>query len=199
MANRPTTNPTPRQGTTGMTTPSPTGAKRNPTPKRRTSSLPGSTVDWTFDDGPTKDQAFQHTFGTDGRVTWTMPGAPSKTGAGESEATYQSVGFEGGEVVTYLAPSGWTLTSVLLHDTGRIIAVASNQDDVIVQQGTFQVEGGGPRAGHVRPKPGTRAGVRSKGSAGASTKPNRTATGWTAKRSTSRTSTAKAASGRRAR
>jgi len=44
-------------------------------------------------------------------------------------------------LVTYLASSGWTLTSVLDFDTGVVISVASNDKQVVVQHGTFDIVG----------------------------------------------------------
>jgi hypothetical protein len=41
--------------------------------------------------------------------------------------------------VTYLAPSGWTLTSILDFRTRGLVSVASNEKQLFVQRGSFEV------------------------------------------------------------
>jgi len=41
--------------------------------------------------------------------------------------------------VSYLARSGYTLTSVLDTRAGTVVSVASNEKELVVQRGTFEV------------------------------------------------------------
>jgi hypothetical protein len=102
--------------------------------------LSGKTLCWTFDDGPTAGTTYQHVFGTDGRVRWSQvnqgkPGEPGK----DSEAEYKaSEVAEGVLAVSYLAPSGFTLTTILDTEEGTVVAYASNEEQLFVQHGTFE-------------------------------------------------------------
>jgi molybdenum cofactor biosynthesis protein MoaF len=115
----------------------------------------GRTIRWTYEDGPTKGKTFEHTFGRDGRVSYRMlDGKPAGTSENGSAKTGKSENgspksenpkYEVAPVtddvytVAYLAPSGYTLTSVLDLDAGTIVSIASNEKELVVQRGTFEV------------------------------------------------------------
>lgn len=109
-----------------------------------TDPIRGSTIHWSYSDGPTKGTEFEHVFGKDGTVTYRMLNKQSKSENGEAKTerpTYE-VANVGPDVwaVSYLAPSGFTLTSILDLDTGKLVSFASNEKQLVVQHGTFEVK-----------------------------------------------------------
>lgn len=107
--------------------------------------ITGATIRWSYRDGPTKGTTFEHHFDPDGTVTYRMLDGKPSSGAGNGKSaserqTYQvAAACDEVSVVTYLAPSGWTLTSILDFDAGTIVSVASNEKQVFVQRGTFEI------------------------------------------------------------
>lgn len=112
------------------------------------SAIQGKTLRWTFEDGPTAGETYEHTFGTDGLVDYRRVGDGKAADPNQSPVaraapkptTYQvaQLSFDV-FVVSYLSPaSGYTLTAVLDFKTAKVIAVASNQDQVVLQHGTFE-------------------------------------------------------------
>ena len=103
----------------------------------------GKSIRWTYTEGPTKGPQFEHDFGTDGTVVWRMLGQKPASQNGETRPERPKYEVEhAGEdvwVVSYLAPSGWTLTTTLDFDEGRIVSIASNEKQLFVQRGTFEV------------------------------------------------------------
>lgn len=102
----------------------------------------GKTLRWTFEDGPVAGKTFEHDFASDGTVSWRA--FPSTKGRGmpadEPRARYE-VARVNDDVyaVSYLAKSGYTLTTVLDLDAGTIVSFASNEKELVVQRGTFEV------------------------------------------------------------
>jgi hypothetical protein len=97
----------------------------------------GKTIRWTFLDGPVANKTFEHTFDDAGTVTYrVVDGNGGKPGTAQR---YEAVEV-GADVwaVSYLAPSGYTLTSVLEYRTRRLVAFASNEQEVTMQKGTFE-------------------------------------------------------------
>jgi MoaF N-terminal domain len=103
----------------------------------------GRTIRWTYEDGPTRGKTFEHTFGKDGHVAYRMLDAAGKSedGSTKPENPKYEVASVTDDVYTvaYLAPSGYTLTSVLDLDAGTIVSIASNEKELVVQRGTFEV------------------------------------------------------------
>ena len=102
--------------------------------------ITGKTIRWRYDDGPMKRKDFEHDFATDGSVRWRMAG--TKAGAADdphSHSKKYEVVRTGEDVwtVAYLAPSGWTLTTVLDFASGKMVSFASNEKELVVQSGTF--------------------------------------------------------------
>lgn len=108
------------------------------------SAISGKTLRWTFDDGPVAGKTYEHTFGTDGTVTYRQVGGDERMAQGKprqpTPVAYQAAQLSFDVfVVTYLSPeSGYTLTTVLDFKTARLVAVASNHESVTVQHGTFE-------------------------------------------------------------
>jgi MoaF N-terminal domain len=97
----------------------------------------GSTVRFTFEDGPMLGKTFEHTFDPNGMVTWRMldtssQGKPSPPAKYEFETVGEHV-----YAVSYLSESGYTLTVVLDDRTRRLVAFSSNEKSVSVQHGSF--------------------------------------------------------------
>jgi hypothetical protein len=113
----------------------------------------GKTIRWTYEDGPMAGKSFEHTFGTDGTVTWRETGGedrgtkpPSngkqKTGkpSPEPKAKYEVAEVNDDVVaVSYLSGSGFTLTSVLDFASGTVVSFASNEKELVPQRGMFEV------------------------------------------------------------
>jgi hypothetical protein len=107
--------------------------------------ITGHTLRWKFSDGPMAGRAFDHTFSRNGGVTFReVDGDPNaKPGLAEQ---YQ-VASLGQDVhaVSYLTGSGNTLTVVLDYKSLKLVAFASNEKSLIMQQGTFEPLGSAPR------------------------------------------------------
>lgn len=100
--------------------------------------LRGRTLEWSYEDGPTKGTRFEHTFHDDGTVSYRMVGDAKSEGAGAERPKYEVATLGHGVcTVAYLAPSGWTLTTVLDMRSGKIVSVASNEKQLVMQHGTF--------------------------------------------------------------
>jgi hypothetical protein len=97
-------------------------------------------------------KTFEHTFGEDGTVTWREtdsrgtkkppPNGQRKTDKASPETkTRYEVAPINEEVFafSYLARSGYTLTSVLDFGAGTVVSFASNEKELVVQRGTFEV------------------------------------------------------------
>lgn len=97
----------------------------------------GKTIRWTFDDGPMEGKTFEHTFEEGGAVSFREVGG----GEGKPSRVENSKVAEVGEevhAVSYLGSSGYTLTTVLDFRTGRLVAFASNENELTLQSGTFE-------------------------------------------------------------
>jgi len=105
----------------------------------------GKTIRWTYEDGPVAGMNFEHMFGDDGMVTWRETDGEQKnttapTSGREPKAKYQ-VAPVSDEVcaVSYLAASGYTLTSVLDFASGTVVSFASNEKELVLQHGMFEI------------------------------------------------------------
>ena len=109
----------------------------------------GTTLRWTFTEGPQAGKTYEHTFHTDGTVSYR---------AVEGESTGRSAGGQGHErpayaayaisdevqLVSYRADSGFTLTVALNFTDHRLVSIASNSEQWFPASGTFE-EVNGPR------------------------------------------------------
>lgn len=107
--------------------------------------ITGHSLRWTFQDGPMAGKSFDHTFSRNGGVIFREVGSDPNAKRGAVDQ-YQ-VASLGQEVhaVSYLAPSGYTLTVVLNYRTKKLIAFASNEKSLTMQHGTFEPLGSAPR------------------------------------------------------
>jgi len=102
-----------------------------------TDLLRGKSVRWSYDDGPMAGKAFEHTFADDGTVTWRE--ANEKSGlavGGEASVRYEVAQVtDAVYAVSYLAVSGWTLTTVVDRMSRKIVSIASNEKTLVIQRG----------------------------------------------------------------
>jgi hypothetical protein len=92
----------------------------------RSDAIRGTTMRWSWTEGPTKGKTHEHVFHGDGTVEWREVGGSGETG---ERPVYGA--FEVGPqmyAVSYLAPSGFTLTVVANLGSGELVGFASNND-----------------------------------------------------------------------
>ncbi len=113
----------------------------------RAPAIRGKTMRWTWTEGPTKGQAYDHIFHADGTVEFhdanqTPSGKPTDKAGRPERPPYAAVEVTK-EVyaVSYLAPSGFTLTVVLNFANRQLIGFASGKDQWHPVRGTFEVLG----------------------------------------------------------
>jgi hypothetical protein len=106
--------------------------------EHRMDSLAGKTIQWTFDDGPVAGTTFEHTFASDGSVTWTIVDGPHK-GASAREKSYAAMKVNDKTLaISYLGASGHTLTVVLNLDNSRLVGFASDGKQWTAMTGTYR-------------------------------------------------------------
>lgn len=111
----------------------------------------GRTLLWTYEDGPVAGKTFEHVFGVDGTVRFreahgASPSRPPTNGKRKpaSETNEPAVRYETARItddvyaVSYLARSGYTLTTILDLRAGTMVSFASNEKSLVVQRGTFE-------------------------------------------------------------
>jgi hypothetical protein len=119
----------------------------------RAGAIQGTTMRWAWTEGPTQGMVHEHVFHDDGTVEWhdagsAPPTKPSKEAAGARGSTRpERVPYAAFEVtpevvaISYLSPSGFTLTVVLNFATRQLVGVASGSKDWFPLRGTFEVVG----------------------------------------------------------
>ena len=103
----------------------------------RAAAIAGRTIRFIWTEGPTKGKVYQHVFHRDGTVEYGVSG----------EAHPQYAAFEVTKdvyAISYLAPSGFTLTVVLNFATQEMVGFASSQDQWHPVRGTFEVDASAP-------------------------------------------------------
>lgn len=115
----------------------------------RAAAVRGKTIRFTWTDGPTKGKTHEHVFHQDGTVEWhdVAPSGtakpadpqPKSQSAGEKPEYAAMKVADNIYAVSYLAPSGYTLTVVLNFHNRRIVGFASGAKDWHPVQGTFEV------------------------------------------------------------
>lgn len=114
----------------------------------RAAAIRGRTLRWHWTDGPTKGKTHEHVFHEDGTVTWREIEEPSTASRGRgtdaAAPTPERVPYAAFEVtpdvyaVSYLAPSGFTLTVVLNLVTRTMVGFASGSDQWYPVRGRFE-------------------------------------------------------------
>jgi MoaF N-terminal domain len=116
---------------------------------QRAPAIRGKTIRLTWTEGPTKGKTHEHVFHDDGTVEWhdtpgPQKGRPTDTqqkGALAKEKPEYAAIRVADDIyaVSYLAPSGYTLTVVLNFREQRTVGFASSSKDWHPVQGTFEV------------------------------------------------------------
>jgi MoaF N-terminal domain len=100
----------------------------------------GKTIRLTWTEGPTKGTTYEHVFHPDGTVEWHDPKNPPKPGTAKERPRYGATRVADGiYAVSYLAPSGYTLTVVLNFHDHKMVGFASGAKEWYPVQGTFEV------------------------------------------------------------
>ena len=114
----------------------------------RAAAIRGKTIRFAWAEGPTKGKTHEHVFHQDGTVTWTdadttkaaQPSGSAPAGSAKEKPQYAATRITD-EIfaVSYLAPSGYTLTVVLNFGDQQLVGFASSAKDWHPVRGTFQV------------------------------------------------------------
>lgn len=107
--------------------------------------ITGHSLRWKFSDGPMAGKSFDHTFSRNGNVSFREVGSDPSAKPGNAERYEVAPVGQDAFAVSYLTSSGHTLTVVLNYKTLKLIAFASNEKSLIMQQGTFELLGSAPR------------------------------------------------------
>jgi hypothetical protein len=99
--------------------------------------LGGKTIRWIYADGPMKGKHFEHSFASDGTVTWKEAGEAKPSADSQAKYQFQRISDEV-YVVSYLSNHGFTLTTVVDERSGAIVSFASNEKDLVVQRGSLE-------------------------------------------------------------
>lgn len=114
----------------------------------RAAAIRGRTLRFVWTEGPTKGKTHEHVFHQDGTVTWSDvdPSKTAKPAGGPPAANAKEKSEYGATRVTdkiylvsYLAPSGYTLTVVLSFDDEQLMGFASGAKEWYPLRGRFQV------------------------------------------------------------
>jgi hypothetical protein len=108
----------------------------------RAEAIRGKTIRLTWTEGPTRGMTHEHVFHRDGTVEWRDADAAGKGGAAKERPAYAAVEVaDGVYAVSYLAPSGYTLTAVLNFRDQKVVGFASSAKDWHPVRGRFEVVG----------------------------------------------------------
>ncbi|MEA2724011.1 MAG: MoaF N-terminal domain [Gemmatimonadales bacterium] len=107
----------------------------------------GQTIRFVWTDGPTKGKTHEHMFHPDGTVTWSDPDSAKAQQPGSAPASpaRERPQYAAARVadqvylVSYLAPSGYTLTVALNFRDQQLTGFVSSAKDWHPVRGTFQV------------------------------------------------------------
>lgn len=99
--------------------------------------LSGKTIRWTYADGPMKGKHFEHSFSSDGTVTFKEAGGPKPSADSQAKYQFQRISDDV-YVVSYLSSHGYTLTTVVEERSGAIVSFASNEKELVVQRGSLE-------------------------------------------------------------
>jgi molybdenum cofactor biosynthesis protein MoaF len=100
----------------------------------------GKTIRLNWTEGPTKGTTYEHVFHPDGTVEWHDPKATQKARPATERPKYGATKVADDiYAVSYLAPSGYTLTVVLNFRDHRVVGFASGAKEWYPVQGTFEV------------------------------------------------------------
>lgn len=126
----PASGPEPRHGPIG---------RQDMADVQRAERIRGSTIRWTWEEGPTAGMTHEHVFHEDGTVTWRVVEGP-RAGHSATEEEYAALRVaEDVYAVSYRAASGYTLTVVLDFQDGEMVGFASGAEEWYPLKGRFEV------------------------------------------------------------
>jgi hypothetical protein len=107
----------------------------------------GHSLRWKFADGPMAGKSFDHTFNRNGHVSFKeVGGDPNGQPIAGSAGQYVVASLAPDvHAVSYLTAAGHTLTVVMDYKSMKLVAFASNEQSLTMQQGTFDLLGSAPR------------------------------------------------------
>ena len=112
----------------------------------RDPAIRGKTIQFRWTEGPTKGTTYEHVFHPDGTVEWRDTKPPQSAEerqprlSGPERPAYAAVAVaDNVYIVSYLAPSGYTLTVVLNFQNQQLIGFASSAKEWFPVRGTFEV------------------------------------------------------------
>jgi hypothetical protein len=115
----------------------------------RAAEVRGRTIRLTWTEGPTKGTTHEHVFHEDGTVEWSVAGGPRATASPEAAPKGHSAkerveyaamrAADDVYAVSYLAPSGYTLSVVLNFDDYSMVGFASGAKAWHPVRGTFEL------------------------------------------------------------
>ena len=111
----------------------------------RDPAIRGKTIRFQWTDGPTKGTTHEHVFHEDGTVEWhdagaSRPSSPDASGGAPERPPYSASRVaDNAYVVSYLAPSGYTLTVVLNFSDQQLIGFASSAKEWFPLRGTLEM------------------------------------------------------------
>jgi len=107
--------------------------------------ITGHSLRLKFADGPMAGKSFDHTFSRNGHVSFREVGVDPDGRPGNADVYYVAPVSQDVSAVSYLSPSGHTLTVILDFRTLKLVAFASNEKSLILQHGSFELLGSAMR------------------------------------------------------
>jgi hypothetical protein len=107
--------------------------------------ITGHSLRFTFVDGPMAGKSFDHTFNRNGQVSFREVGGDPNTKPGCADQYHVASLRQDVHALSYLTGHGNTLTVVLDYKTMKLVAYASNEKSLILQQGSFELLGSAAR------------------------------------------------------
>src|SRR5687767_11991839 len=100
--------------------------------------ITGRSLRWSFLDGPMAGKSFDHEFNRNGGVIFREVGGDPNAKPGSADQYQVASLGQDIHTVAYLSPSGYTLTVVLDYKSRKLVAFASNEKSLMMQNGTFE-------------------------------------------------------------
>lgn len=107
--------------------------------------ITGHSLRFKFVDGPMAGKSFDHTFNRNGQVTFREVGSDPNAKPGSADQYQVASLGQDVHTLSYLTGHGYTLTVVLDFKTLKLVAFASNEKSLTMQQGSFELLGSASR------------------------------------------------------
>ena len=110
-----------------------------------TNPVTGHSLRFKFVDGPMAGKEFDHAFNRNGQVTFREVGSDPNAKPGSADQYQVASLGQDVHILSYLSGNGYTLTVVLDYKTMKLVAFASNEKSLTLQQGSFELLGSAAR------------------------------------------------------